>query len=79
MANSVEADWDIPYEKLTLRTLVITGLQDHIFLVQTDIENLFAQLPDARKIDFPDAGHLIPLERPEAFTKALLDFAGDLS
>ena len=79
MAHSVETDWDLPYEQLTLPTLVITGLQDHIFLDRTDLDNLFGRLPDGRKIDISDAGHLIPVERPEALTNALLEFAGDLS
>ena len=66
LANSVEADWDLPYERLALPTLVVTGLKDHIFLEQPDLDNLFARLPKARQISLPDAGHLVPAERPEA-------------
>ena len=79
MANSVAADWDLPYEQLTLPTFVVTGLQEHIFLDRNDIDNLFARLPNSRKIDFSDAGHMIPVERPDALANALLEFAGDLS
>lgn len=78
LLHSREADWDLPYERLTLPTLVITGLQDHIFFDQTDWDRLFARLPQAQHIDFADAGHLIPAERPEALAEALLSFAGGL-
>jgi len=78
LADSVEADWDLPYERLTLPTLVITGLKDHIFLEQPDLDNLFSRLPRAKQINLDDAGHLIPAERPEALADALLDFAREL-
>ncbi len=72
------ADWDIPYEQLTLPTLVITGLQDHVFLEKDVVETLFARIPDGRRIDMPAAGHLIPGEQPEALGKALLIFAKEI-
>jgi 3-oxoadipate enol-lactonase len=31
-------------------------------------------LPDARLLIVPDAGHMTPLEEPETFNAALLDF-----
>ena len=68
----------MPYERLTLPTLVITGLKDHIFLEQPDLDNLFSRLPRAKQINLDDAGHLIPAERPEALADALLDFAREL-
>ncbi|MFH1242218.1 MAG: alpha/beta hydrolase [Pseudomonadota bacterium] len=77
--HSKEADWDLPYEHLTLPTLVITGLQDRIFYDQKVLGDLFTRLPQARRIDFPDAGHLIPAERPEALAEALLDFSRELT
>ena len=70
-----DADWDLPYERMTLPVLVVTGLQDHVFLETDVVEDLFSQLPNARRVDMPDAGHLIPAERPEALTDALLAFA----
>jgi 3-oxoadipate enol-lactonase len=32
LANAGSADWDLRYEDLTLPVLVMTGLQDHVFL-----------------------------------------------
>ncbi len=71
-------NWDLPYEQLTLPTMVITGWQDHIFFDAEDVKILFARLPRAQRFDMPDAGHLIPAERPEALSQALLSFARDL-
>lgn len=69
------ADWNLPYESLDLPTLVITGLQDHVFLEPDIVDTLFSRLPRAQRIDISDAGHLIPAERPEALADALLAFA----
>jgi len=69
------ADWDLPYEKLNLPTLVVTGLQDHVFLDMADVDELYARLPQAKRLDVPNAGHLIPGERPELMTRILSDFA----
>ncbi len=73
LANSARADWDLPYERLDLPTLVMTGLQDRVFLDRDDVAALFARLPRARRLDLRDAGHLIPVERPQATVEALRD------
>ena len=72
------ADWDQPWERLELPTLVITGLQDRVFLDRDDVDALAARLPQGRRLDLPDAGHMIPAERPEALIQALLDLGGEL-
>ncbi len=72
------ADWNLPYEKITLPTLVITGLQDHVFLEREVVAELFTRLPAARRLDMTQAGHLIPAERPQLLTDALLDFAKEV-
>ncbi len=72
------ADWNLPYEKIDLPTLVITGLQDHVFLERDVVAELAARLPNARCTDFPDAGHLIPAEQPGQLAEALLTFAREV-
>ena len=72
------ADWNLPYESITLPTLVITGLQDHVFLEKKVVDGLFKRLPAARRIDLAEAGHLIPAERPQALVDALLAFAKEV-
>lgn len=78
MRHAGEADWSIDYAKLTLPTLVITGLQDRVFLDTDIVDRLYASLPDARREDWPDTGHLLPLERPERLADSLIGFAGEL-
>ncbi len=78
LRNAGAADWNIPYENLTLPVLVITGLQDRVFLDAGDVAALYARLPCARRIDMADAAHLLPAERPEELVTVLLDFAGEL-
>ncbi len=73
------AEWDLPYESFNLPTLIITGLQDHVFLERDVVETLFARIPGARKIDMTDAGHLIPSEQPEALAEELIAFAKEIS
>jgi pimeloyl-ACP methyl ester carboxylesterase len=73
------ADWDIAYDRIDLPTLVITGLQDHVFLERDAVDSLFAKIPDGRRIDMPAAGHLIPSEQPEALAEVLISFAEEIS
>ena len=58
------SDWAPPYEDLHLPTLVITGLQDHVFCNEDDIAALAARISRVKRIDLPQAGHLIPGGRP---------------
>ena len=77
--GSLAADWDLPWERLRLPVLNMTGLHDRVFFVAEDVEALAARLPEVRKEVFSDAGHMIPMERPREFAKRLLDFARTLS
>lgn len=69
------ADWDFPYEKLDLPTLIVTGLQDHVFLEREVVDELCNRLPRGERLDVPDAGHLIPAEHPEALADYIAEFA----
>jgi pimeloyl-ACP methyl ester carboxylesterase len=69
------ADWDLPYEKLDLPTLIVTGLQDHVFLDLEVVDELYARLPRGERLDVSDAGHLIPSEYPEALADYIAEFA----
>jgi pimeloyl-ACP methyl ester carboxylesterase len=74
MVESTATDWDFPWESLTPPVLLTVGAHDRVFYVAEDVAELAARIPNARRVDFADAGHLIPAERPDAFTQALLDF-----
>ena len=72
-AETRDADWDFPYAKLALPTLVVTGLQDRLFVNPGDVERIAARLPDARRLDLANAGHFVPVERPQSLTTALIE------
>lgn len=74
MRNAAATDWDIEYEALRLPTLVISGLEDRVFLDREVVDRLYARLPDARREDWPDAGHLLPQERPQKLAASLAAF-----
>jgi pimeloyl-ACP methyl ester carboxylesterase len=42
--------------------------------VEEDVAKLSGMMPNAIRVNFEDAGHLIPMERPEEFTNVLLKF-----
>jgi len=78
LASGGTADWDVPYEEVDIPVLVMTGQQDRLFYVEADVAERTMRMPNATRLDMPDAAHLIPAERPEAFAQALLDFANSI-
>ena len=72
------ADWEFAWDQLKLPVLSVTGLQDHIFLEREAVDKLFSTIPNAKRIDLEDCGHLIPAERPDKLAQILLDFAEEL-
>ncbi len=72
LAAGMDADWDLPYEQLTMPVTVLSGLRDRVFYDATDVAALAARLPDAHRVDLPDLGHLISMERPQAVVDACL-------
>lgn len=75
LAAGIEADWDVPWERLDVPALVLSGLQDRVFFDAGDVAALSARLPQAERIDLPDVGHLVSMERPEAVVDACLALA----
>ena len=78
MAHAVEADWGFPWTSLNLPVLNITGLCDRVFLDKDIVEDVLGAMPDVRRLDWTDCGHLVPLERPERLARALADFGAEL-
>lgn len=75
LASARSTNWDFPYEKLSMPTLVLTGAHDRVFRDPADVETLYARLPNARRVDVANAGHMIPVEQPTVLGDALLDMA----
>jgi 3-oxoadipate enol-lactonase len=64
-------------ERLDLPALVMAGELD-LPDFRLGAERLAQQLPDARHMVIPGAGHLAPLEEPEEFRQQLMAFLADI-
>ncbi len=72
------ADWDVRYEDINCPVLVIMGLQDRVFYDAEIVDELMQRIPRARRVDFPGAGHMLPLEVPTQLSRELKQFADNL-
>lgn len=79
MQAAVKTDWDIDYEKLDVPVLSISGLQDRVFFEKDTVERLGARIGNWQHLQWPDAGHLLPLEVPEKLSGALIAFGEQLA
>jgi len=79
MRNSVYTDWSFDWASLDLPVLNITGLHDRVFRDPEVIDRLYALLVDARREEWSDAGHLLPLERPERLLERLAAFGREIT
>jgi len=61
--------------RLSLPTLLLTGTKD-VADFQLIADALTAAVPNLTRVDFADAGHMLPLERPAEMARALVDFLG---
>ena len=75
LASGNSADWDVAYERVDVPVIVLSGLEDHVFYDAADVRELARRMPRAERIDLPDVGHLIPVERPSAVLDACLILA----
>ncbi len=79
MSNAGKSDWAFPWETLTLPVLNITGLCDRVFYDGEVVERLLGTIPDVRREDWSDCGHLVPLERPERLAASLTTFGNEIA
>lgn len=75
MRHAGAADWALDYERLSMPVHVISGLQDRVFYDAETVDRLYARLPNATREAWEDAGHLLPMERPERLAESLAVFA----
>jgi len=76
LSSARSTNWDFPYETLTQPVLVVTGRHDRVFRDPADIETLMARIPNAKSVEFDNAGHMIPVEQPAQLSETLLAFPG---
>jgi pimeloyl-ACP methyl ester carboxylesterase len=63
----------IDYSRISTQTLIIAGANDKI-KPHGWWEELAGQMPNARVVTVPEAGHCAQLEQPDVVNAALLDF-----
>lgn len=78
LRDCANADWNLPYDRLNLPVLVITGLEDNVYCVPDDIDYCISRMPRVVRVDVPHAGHMLPVEVPDAVTNELLRFVATL-
>jgi pimeloyl-ACP methyl ester carboxylesterase len=64
--------------RITVRTLVICGDADRMTPVKYS-QHLAGEIPDARLVIVPGAGHMVMLEHPAQVAAAVAQFLGELS
>ena len=79
MKGSLTANWDIDWSKIDVPVLSMTGHYDKVFRVPNDIDEIAKSIKKIERIEFPDCGHLIPMEKPNVFVEYLIKFAKKLS
>ena len=62
--------------EIAVPALVVVGEQDDAYLRAAEV--MEARLPQARRITIAGAGHLVNLDEPEAFERAVIDFVQGL-
>ncbi len=78
METQATTDWHVPWDRLDLPTLTISGLCDRVFFDAEVVAEQRGMLPNGTHLDWPDCGHLIPAERPERLAEAIIGFADGL-
>ncbi len=64
-------------DKIKLPTLIFTAEND-LKPCREMADHLEKTIPNSKKVELMDAGHLMALEKPEEFNKAVLDFLKDI-
>jgi pimeloyl-ACP methyl ester carboxylesterase len=65
-------------QRVGVPTLLIVGAEDQI-TPPACLEAAEQVIPNARLLIVPHAGHLVPLEAPEVFNHAMLEFLAEVS
>jgi pimeloyl-ACP methyl ester carboxylesterase len=63
--------------QLNLPTLIIAGAQD-VVSPPSVAQAMQSKLPNCRLVEIPNAGHMTPLEAPDAVATAIRDFANSI-
>lgn len=72
------ADWDFAWSGLSIPVLVLTGMHDRLFRVQSEVDSIIGSMQMAREVRFENEGHALHTENPARTADELLRFATDL-
>ena len=78
MKGSLTANWDIDWSKIEIPVLIITGHHDKVFRIPNDIDRIANSMKNVQRLELPDCGHLIPLEKPNDLANHLNQFSKTL-
>lgn len=76
--NSPATDWNVDWSAIAVPTLIVTGHCDRVFRDPEVIDRLAARIPDHRREEWPDCGHMVPVERPERLAERLAAFGAEI-
>lgn len=73
-----KANWDFPWETLSMPTLVFTGLHDRLFRIQRDVDDIVSRIPKPTVLEYAEGGHSLHAEFPDRFVSDLISFVKGL-
>lgn len=68
-------DYSADLAKINVPTLIVAGREDGVRTPE-DAEFIHRNIRDSQLVTIDDAGHLMNMEQPEIFNRAMLDFLG---
>ena len=78
MQGSLSANWDVDWSKINIPVLIMTGHHDKVFRVPSDIDDIANTIKNTERVELPDCGHLIPIEKPIEFADYINKFVKNL-
>jgi pimeloyl-ACP methyl ester carboxylesterase len=76
--NSPATDWNADWGAIRVPTLIITGHCDRVFRDPEVIDRLAAKIPEHRREEWEDCGHMVPVERPARLVESLRTLGEDV-
>ena len=57
----------------------MTGHYDKVFRIPSDIDEICNTMKNIERVEFPECGHLIPMENPIEFAEKINQFGSNLT
>jgi pimeloyl-ACP methyl ester carboxylesterase len=79
MEGSLTANWDVDWSKIHIPTLIMTGHYDKVFRIPGDIDEICNTMKNIERVEFPECGHLIPMENPNELAEKINQFGSNIT